>query len=722
MSSKSFRYTSYALDILQKIIGSHFTVSGLENIPKDQPTMFAANHFTRFETFFVPYLIYKHTSRQVRTLADESLYHGFLGRFLSNVGTVSTKNENRDKIIVKDLVENNYDWLIYPEGSMIKNKKIEKRNIYISHTPYRTGPVRTGSAVLALKSHLYRQDLIEAYENNNEIVLQDFKKYFAIEYKEELKSLTTYVVPLSITYYPIRPGENGIELFAKRRIKKLSPRIIEELQIEGNLLQNAQIDLHFGEKIEISQYIKKTRGLIYQIPIIKNQTKTNFVIQYFKHRLTTDLMNEIYCNLKINFDHIFSAVLRHTKEQEIEILDLKRIIYLSAIMIKKSKKYRLNESLSNQNLIKIFSDENNLNFDGVFNLAKESGEIVQIDDKRIKINKKSLFEDRDFHEVRIHNTLQVVFNEFSLLENASNIVKRNCKLTTEELKEKVANEIIKYDCRVFEKDYEKYYDSEFSKAKEIGLPCFLPSKLKLKKGQRKIGVLLCHGYKSSPAAMKSLAEFLQNNGYNCYLIRLKGHGTSPINIKDVSYCDWIDSFNVGYAYLKNSCDQIIFIGFSTGGLLSLYLASIKKNKIKAVISINSALRLNDVRSKFVPAINLWNDILQKVKIDKVKFEYIDDGTENPEFNYERNYLRGVEELGDLMKICENNLSKISDPVFVIQAAKDPVVNSESGKLIYDNISSKFKKIYEPDFSNHGIINGFGKEIIFETILDFLAKV
>lgn len=722
MPSKSFRYTAYALDILQKIIGSHFTVSGLENIPKDQPIMFAANHFTRFETFFVPYLIYKHTSRQVRTLADESLYHGFLGRFLSNVGTLSTKNENRDKIIVKDLVENNYDWLIYPEGSMIKNKKIEKKNLYISHTPYRIGPVRTGSAVLALKSHLYRQDLIEAHENNNETVLREFKKYFAIEYKEELNNFTTYVVPLSITYYPIRPGENSIELFAKRRIKKLSPRIIEELQIEGNLLQNAQIDLHFGKPIEISQYIKKTRGLIYQIPIIKNQTKTNFVIQYFKHRLTTDLMREIYSNLKINFDHIFSAVLRHTKEQEIEIIALKRIIYLSAIMIKKSKKYRLSKSLSNQNLIKIFSDENNLNFDGVFNLAKESGEIVQIDDKRIKINKKSLFEDRDFHEVRIHNTLQVVFNEFSLLENASNIVKRNCKINSEELKEKVANEIIKYDHRVFEKDYAKYYDAEFSKEKEVGLSYFLPSKLKLKKGQRKIGVLLCHGYKSSPAAMKSLAEFLQNNGYNSYLVRLKGHGTSPINIKDVNYYDWIDSFNVGYAYLKNSCDQIIFIGFSTGGLLSLYLASLKKAKIKAIISVNSALRLNDIRSKFVPAINLWNDILQKMKIDKAKFEYIDDGTENPEFNYTRNYLHGVEELGNLMKICENNLSKISDPVFVIQAAKDPVVNPESAKLIYDNISSKFKKIYEPDFSNHGIINGFGKEIIFESILDFLAKV
>lgn len=720
MTSRSFKYTAYAVGILQKIIGSRFTVSGLENLPKDQPIVFVANHFTRSETIFVPYLIHKYTSRQVRSLADSSLYKGFLGRFLTNVGTVSTKDEFRDRTIIKDLVKNDYDWLIYPEGSMVKSKKIEKKSLYISHTPYRTGPVRTGSAVLALKSHLYRRDIIEAHENNKTDILNYFEKGFNLKYSDDLRKWSTYVVPLSITYYPIRPGQNKLELFARKKIEKISPRLAEELQIEGNLLQDSQIDLHFGKPISLFQYIKGTRGLIYQIPIIKNDTKTNFVIKYFKHRLTNDMMKTIYSGLKINLDHIFSAAIRHIKTQEIDIIDLKRIIYISALMIEKTKKYRLNQSIKEENLYKIFSDEPNHCFDSVFELAKNSGEIVQISDSRIKINKRALFAEFDFHKVRIENTLQVIFNEFSLLENATNIVRRNSKLKKKDLRAKTLKLLLENDVMNFEKDYAKYYDSEHSKAKNVGCPYFIePSK---KRNKNKVGILLCHGYKSSPKEVEALAKFLQKSGYYVYAVRLKGHGTSPKNMLDICWQDWHDSFNRGYAYLRNYTNEISFIGFSTGALISLYSASCKKSNIKSVISINAALRLKDIRSKFVPAINLWNDLLEKFKIEKAKFEYVEDDPEYPDFNYRRNYLHGVEELGKLMEKCEKNLEKVKAPAFVIQAKNDPVISSKSGKLVYDNISSAIKEIYEPDLDNHVIINGKNKEKIFAKIEDFLQKI
>ena len=58
MAAKTFHYASIALRVLEKILGSRFSISGLEKLPK-QPTLFVANHFTRSETFFIPYLIYK---------------------------------------------------------------------------------------------------------------------------------------------------------------------------------------------------------------------------------------------------------------------------------------------------------------------------------------------------------------------------------------------------------------------------------------------------------------------------------------------------------------------------------------------------------------------------------------------------------------------------------------------------------------------------------------
>ena len=107
----TFHYTSLAINILERLIDPTFNIHGLENLTK-KPVLFVANHFTRFETFIVPYLIYKHTKRQVRCLADSSLFNGNLGRYLERAGTLSTKDSKRNETIISDLISGDYDWMI----------------------------------------------------------------------------------------------------------------------------------------------------------------------------------------------------------------------------------------------------------------------------------------------------------------------------------------------------------------------------------------------------------------------------------------------------------------------------------------------------------------------------------------------------------------------------------------------------------------------------------
>ena len=721
MATKTFRYSAIIMKLLTKIVGSRFSVEGFENLP-DKPVMFVANHFTRFETFVIPYLIYKHTGRQVRCLADASLHHGMFGRFLERVGTIATDNTHRDRIILKDLITAEYDWMIYPEGSMIKSKEIEKHELFINHTPYRTGPVRTGSAVLALKAHLYRQDLIEAHNANNTELLSSFKKALDVEYCEYFKNLDTYIVPLSVSYYPIRPGQNKVEILARKLIEKMPQRTIEELEIEGNLLASAEINLHFGKPISIAEYVKSARELIYQIPIIKNETKTNFVIKYFKNRLTTDFMARIYSDLQVNLDHVFSSALQHISEKEVALDHFKRIIYLSASMIRKSGKYRLNQSLAEENLFKIFTDEAHAEFDSAFQLAKNIGEVEELEGGIIRINKIFLRKTYDFHAIRIENTLRVIYNEFSLLEIANNIVKRNSRLPFEELRRHIFDDLCKKDKEIYEADYEIYFDKNFSKDKSVGMPFFLNSHIKTSSKIRKIGILICHGYKSSPQEVAALANFFNGFGFKVYVVRLKGHGTSPVNMKDVTWHDWYDSMQRGYAILRSICSKVIVVGFSTGGLLSLVSASHKTHGLAAIVSINAALKLNSISARMVPGINIWNEMLEKLHIDRGKFEYVDDVPENPNFNYSRNYLKGVEELEKLMTVCHAALPKISAPTLIIQASHDPVVDPASGKMIYNNIKSRNKMLFEPDFKNHVIINGERKEEVFAMIKEFLRTL
>ena len=724
MISKNFKYTTFALKMLQKILGSRFNVSGIDNLPS-QPTIFVANHFTRSETFFIPYLIYKHTGRQIRCLADSGVFVGVLGRFLKSAGTVSTKDPKRDKIILKDLVTGDHDWLIYPEGSMIKSKETRRENLFVTYTPNRVGPVRTGSAVLSLKSQLYRDNLIEAKAKNQPQKIKEIENELGIQYRSYFNKINTHIVPLTITYYPIRPGRNKLQGLVERLIKKLPSRIVEELEIEGNLLLGSEINVHFGQAINLKDYTKSKRAVVKKIPIISRETKNNFILRYFRSSLTSKFMSSIYSNIQINFDHIFSSALHHVKEKEIEINRLKRIIYLSANLIVRSKRYRFHNSLLEEHLYKIFLDEPHEQFDSAFELAKEQGLIKEIFGDKIEIN-KALFERKvDFHEIRIENTLRVIANEFSLLEGANAIVRRAVNASDEILRKKAFDEIYKHDLENFDRDYDKYHDEDFSKAKSIGRPIFLPSKSSAGSEETKIGFMILHGYKSSPKEVLPLGQFFNNSGFKVYMPRMHGHGTAPFNLSESSFEEWYDSVQRAYAALTNISAKIILIGFSTGGLLSL-LSCIRKSerekKIAAVISINAALKLVDIRSKMISGLKLWNEILDKFSINKAKLEYVDDKPENPQINYSRNYVNGVYELNKLMNLCEDNLDKITTNALIIQANKDPVVNPVSSEIIYKKIRSKEKYLVKMDFANHVIINGERKEEVFAEIRKFLEQI
>ena len=64
-------------------------------------------------------------------------------------------------MIVKTLLTGEAAWVIYPEGRMVKNKKImEKGRFMISYAGGKRPP-HTGAATLALRTEFYRQRLLK---------------------------------------------------------------------------------------------------------------------------------------------------------------------------------------------------------------------------------------------------------------------------------------------------------------------------------------------------------------------------------------------------------------------------------------------------------------------------------------------------------------------------------------------------------------------------------
>ena len=156
MNRFAYRTTGLLIKTIAELSKARIRLHGTENIPKGS-VIFVINHFTRMETFLMPYQIFKLTGVPVWSLASNELFKGAFGSYLEKVGAVSTHNPERDRLIVKTLLTGEANWIIFPEGRMVKNKKIiEKGRFMISYAGGKHPP-HTGAALLAMRTEFYRQ-------------------------------------------------------------------------------------------------------------------------------------------------------------------------------------------------------------------------------------------------------------------------------------------------------------------------------------------------------------------------------------------------------------------------------------------------------------------------------------------------------------------------------------------------------------------------------------
>ena len=113
MGLKAYKVSGKLMGLVSRALGIRIRVTGTENLVC-RPTLFAPNHFTRVETFLVPYIIYKYAGRQVRSLGTHSVFKGIFGRYFEAVGGMSTRHPRRNRPIVRELMTCRSDRCIHP--------------------------------------------------------------------------------------------------------------------------------------------------------------------------------------------------------------------------------------------------------------------------------------------------------------------------------------------------------------------------------------------------------------------------------------------------------------------------------------------------------------------------------------------------------------------------------------------------------------------------------
>lgn len=721
ISKDLVNFIMFSLDTLIQTAGIDIRLHGLENVP-DQPVIYVVNHFTRLETVLMPYLIKKHLRKEAVSLAHESFFSGKMKDFMDNVGAVSTTDPHKDKIFINALLTDRHPVIIFPEGQIIKDKKIVEKGKYIIYNTGVRRPPHSGAARIALLTEFIREKLrtFEARNDRMSLARVASRFDFSANDLENIISKETHIVPVNITYYPVRARENALSRLTRKFIKNISTRLQEELEVEGPImLGKVDIDINFGKPIATQRYIAskwKMKRMMADRNVYLNtgDFKNISAFRQLCVRLMYDYMNAIYGMTTVNHDHIMSYILTSYRQDRFSENDFKKRIFLAIEHLRKIALPNCHTSLYKKQFY-LLTDDHHEKYESFVNeavannyLHRENGVITK--------NKERFSVPSDFHTIRRDNIIEVLRNEIEPLRHFTRVMEWQKFIPAFFIKWKVRNTFLKIERELFHQDYEQFYLPGESKPENIGEPFFL------KRFFSRKGIILVHGYMAAPEEIRPLADYLHQNGYNVYGVRLRGHGTAPEDLAVRNWEKWYDSASRAYIIMKNSVKTFSIAGFSMGGGIALLQAANKPGRFASVISINAPLILRGMASKFAPAVVAWNTLLNKIRVDKWKMEFIKNDPENPEINYLRNPVSGSYELEKLMKVVNHHLKNITDPALIIQASDDPVVDPVSGREILDKISGEKKRFFMVDANHHGILRGREATEVNVKVLQFLSNL
>ncbi|QES90053.1 alpha/beta hydrolase [Rhizosphaericola mali] len=210
------------------------------------------------------------------------------------------------------------------------------------------------------------------------------------------------------------------------------------------------------------------------------------------------------------------------------------------------------------------------------------------------------------------------------------------------------------------------------------------------KGTNKCGILIIHGFTGSTQSMRLYGYALNEKGFTVLMPRLSGHGTTPEDMEQTTYLEWIKDVETAYYQLASEVDNVFVAGLSMGGSLTLYLA--ENYPIKAIATINAA-------SMNLPAFeSIFQDDNSPDFIKGIGSDIKKEGIK--EWAYSKTPKKSIGEILKLEKILDENLSKITTPTIIFSSNEDHVVPPPHSQNIYDKISSKTKKLIHLENSYH----------------------
>jgi len=691
----------FLVDTLIRVSRVKLITRGLEQAP-DRSAIYVCNHFTRMEAILLPYVLLTRRGITARSLTAQYVFDAFPGDFMAGLGSVPLEIADRDDLAVKSLLSGEC-WIIFPEGRMVKDKDVMEGDTFRIHDGdvHLDRPPHTGAAVLGLRARS-ALELFEEFARKHRL-----ENIFDLERLEDLK---VTMVPVNITYYPLRVDETGLSRQVERLARylesvNLSDQLIEELKVESSIFSpGVEIHVNFGEAIDVRDYTKKISPASVFPPVGKTPGQPPKAVKDAINRLMLHYMERIYGLTTVTTDHLAARLLSKMARRGMvtdSVADIRRRVFLAAMEVRKLSDLIIHEVVAEhpESLVKWGGNA----LDDFFSMGVEEG-LMEIQGDELRIREKDFKWPQEFHDIRVLNTIQVINNEITPIAKVTDIVDESLKLSERKLREETAYALALTEEERYQQDYTRFFSKNESKEQRFGWP-------KLSVGSKKTGILLIHGYMAGPEEMRPLHEQMVLEGYTVYSVRLAGHGTSPYDLDTRSWEEWYRSVRVGVSVITNLTERFFVCGFSMGGLLAWHLAARGHPELSGIISISAAMKLVDKSSALAPAIDFVGGVMKFFGAKKGPVQFVKNSPENPHINYFKNPIHGIDQLLELAGVVKGELTRVEIPALILQGGGDPTVDPESAAEYYSAINSDIKGLIWIDSPYHGIVYRGGDEII-----------
>ncbi len=233
----------------------------------------------------------------------------------------------------------------------------------------------------------------------------------------------------------------------------------------------------------------------------------------------------------------------------------------------------------------------------------------------------------------------------------------------------------------------------------------------------KNGVLMLHGFSSTPRQFRELGDYLADRDFNVSAPLLAGHGTTIEDFMKTSPNDWTKSVMDGYLKLKNISEKVFIIGNSFGSNLGLWLVKESNNEPAGIVALGAPIFLryhNFIKFRLFAYGRFRKYYKKPSRLYKIDYTDMSDEISYP--------ILPVKNINEFIKFLEQetmpNLQKIKTPILIAAASVDPVIHPRSVKYIFENVASSKKEIFWFDSEKHNIM-GKGCEGLFSKIYEFI---